>query len=105
MTFTPRDPTTCKSMSQVSNETYAGSGGTSSPRPVPTTVVSPSSSTVVSRYTQPSSGPVSATSAPAPASTTGPTLEPVDENAIRENARKGMQASIDAINANYADLV
>jgi len=40
-----------------------------------------------------------------PSPTGAPTLQPVDENAIRENVRQGMQASIDAINANYANLI
>jgi hypothetical protein len=71
------------------------------------------------RYTNPSNGAATIpanSSTPVPASTpaasaspatdpNAPTLAPVDENAIRENARQGMQASIDAINANYANLI
>jgi hypothetical protein len=59
------------------------------------------------RYTQPSPLPRSAGQvAPQPiTSTLKPTLETIDEKAIRNNTRKRMQSSIDAINANYANLI
>jgi murein DD-endopeptidase MepM/ murein hydrolase activator NlpD len=62
------------------------------------------------RYTQPPATPTAATPAgPIPALTTPgstkPTLGTVDEAAIREDNRKRMQASIDAIEANYATLI
>lgn len=34
-----------------------------------------------------------------------PTIAPIDENAIRESTRQRMQTSIDAINAQYANLI
>lgn len=59
------------------------------------------------RYTTPAAPATSIAlpDAPTTADSNAPTLAPVDENAIRENTRKGMQAQIDAINANYANLV
>lgn len=61
----------------------------------------------VTRYTTSSTASTTPTTTPAPAPTAGaePTLATVDENAIREQTRKDMQSSIDAINANYADLI
>lgn len=60
------------------------------------------------RYTQPrplptSSGQVAAS--PITPAFAKPTLQPVNEKAIRDQTRKRMQSSIDAINANYANLI
>jgi hypothetical protein len=53
----------------------------------------------VTRYTTP-------TTPPEPYSgLTAPTLGTVDENAIREQTRQRMQTSVDAINAQYANLI
>ena len=70
----------------------------------------------VSRYTQPATqtpvatAPAPTATAPTPAipnvpTVTKPTLQAVDENTIREETRKRMQSTIDAINANFANLI
>ncbi|MEW6126725.1 MAG: peptidoglycan DD-metalloendopeptidase family protein [Acidobacteriota bacterium] len=70
------------------------------PPPVstPTTPTSP-----VRRYTAPAPSP--APSLPVAPTVAKPKLQTVDENAIREETRKRMQGTIDAINANYANLI
>ena len=78
-------------------------------------VVDPRTSTVIRRYTN----PLPATPVLSPSSTsnasavpsylatqaTKPALETVDENTIREDTRKRMQAQIDAINAEFTNLI
>lgn len=78
----------------------------------------------VRRYTQPTppTTPPAAVTSPAPVSTpptaatpgavsipspsaNRPTLQGIDENTIREDTRKRMQAQIDAIDANFANLI
>lgn len=58
-----------------------------------TPIATPTPAPIVTRYTSP---------APTVAA---PTLALVDENSIREDTRKRMQSSVDAINANYANLI
>jgi hypothetical protein len=61
----------------------------------------------ITRYTSPTpttSKTLAPTTSPYPVST-APTLSTVDERSIREQTRKRMQSSIDAINANYANLI
>jgi hypothetical protein len=64
----------------------------------------------VTRYTTPATTPTTAP-LPSPTSYNGspildkPTLGTVDEAGIREETRKRMQSSIDAITANYANLI
>jgi hypothetical protein len=76
----------------------------------------PINSPTVRRYTkptEPTAAPITSPSAPTPAPTayngspivSKPTLGAVDETAIREETRKRMQASIDAIDANYVNLI
>ncbi len=67
----------------------------------------------VTRYTSPPPAPTPQPAAPAPAPTAyngnpilpSPSLGTVDENSIREQTRQRMQTQIDAINANYANLI
>lgn len=70
---------------------------------------------VVRRYTSPAIPTATPVAPPAPTPTPAtfggnpllskPTLGTFDENAIREETRKRMQSSIDAIEANYANLI
>jgi len=69
----------------------AGQAGSPWSNPTPATT----ESTPVTRYTTPAPSPTM----------TPPTLAVVDEKAIREQTRKRMQSSIDAINANYSNLI
>lgn len=69
--------------------------------PAPTPVQAPTAAPAPSkpfRYTEPPTSPTTATSK-------RPVYQEVDEGAIREATRKRMQSSIDAINAEYANLV
>ncbi len=71
---------------------------------------------IPSRYSTPPASPSPAptatptvatpqTAQPAQPAITAPTLEPVDEDAVREKVRSNMQAQIDAINAQYTNLI
>ena len=71
--------------------------------------------TPVTRYTNPTPTPAPTPTTPVPASPVQssfptpstpakPTLQTVDENSIREETRKRMQAQIDAINASFVGL-
>lgn len=64
------------------------------------------SGSFVTRYTSPAQTSTAPTPAPTETPVSGsPKLAEVDEQGIRERVRKGMQDSIDAINANYANLI
>ncbi len=81
-------------------------------------VVDTTTGQLVRRYTSPApapANPVPTTPSPTPTAAptsyggnpilSAPTLQGVDENAIREETRKRMQSTIDAINADYANRI
>jgi hypothetical protein len=68
----------------------------------------PTTTPPVTRYTTPpviQEAPLAAPNTPVSSVLNKPALGTIDENAIREQTRQRMQSSIDAINANYSNLI